>query len=223
MQRSPGGWAYILRALRNGEVVAYKEGHGGLEDTTNNRAELTSVIEGLLAIKRQAAVRVFSDSEYVCHGATRWLAEWQRNGWRTRDGDPVSNMDLWQQIAGGLRIHAVSFTWVAGHLKRYRCPADDCTWDGEKPEGTRAPPRCPQCDTRTKGYDAWPLNARVDSLAGDERRALFEVAALREQNPEWTMNLCPTCHGQTWGPMGSTYCENGHELVAMIPALKAEA
>src|SRR4051812_36254453 len=87
MQRSPGGWAYILRAIRDGEVVSQKEAHGGLEDTTNNRAELTAVIEGLLALNRSTAITVFSDSEYVCKGATSWLPQWQRNGWRTREGE----------------------------------------------------------------------------------------------------------------------------------------
>lgn len=217
MQRSPGGWAYILRALRDGEQVAYKEDHGGLEDTTSNRAELTAVIEGLAALNRVTAVTVISDSEYVVKGASTWLAGWMRNGWRTRDGDPVINQDLWQMIAQARAIHAVSFQWVAGHRKLYRCA---CGWDGEKPEGTRAPVKCPTCGERTEAYHAHPLNARCDELAGEERRAVFEMRALERDNPEWTMNLCPTCHGQTWGPAGSTYCEMGHELVAMVAAEK---
>jgi ribonuclease HI len=215
MQRSPGGWAYILRAIRDGEVVSQKEAHGGLEDTTNNRAELTAVIEGLLALNRSTAITVFSDSEYVCKGATSWLPQWQRNGWRTREGE-VANRDLWQQIATARTIHAVRFQWVAGHKTRYR----HCDWDGEEPEGTRAPVTCPSCGERATPYAAYPLNARCDSLAGDERRAMFEMAALRRENPEWTMHLCPRCAGTVWGPMGATYCDLGHELVQMVAAEK---
>lgn len=85
----PGGWAYVLRALdvSTGEVLRQSEASGALVEATNNRAELTALIEGLAALSRPSEVHVFTDSEHVAFGFTKgWLARWQANGWRTTSG-----------------------------------------------------------------------------------------------------------------------------------------
>ncbi len=88
---------------------------GGERDTTNNRMELTAVIEALKILKRRCDVVVHTDSQYVQKGMTEWLANWKRRGWRTADKKPVKNADLWQQLDALVQQHSVSWKWVKGH------------------------------------------------------------------------------------------------------------
>ena len=88
-----GGWGVLLRA--GGRE---KELQGGEAHTTNNRMELTAVIEGLAALKRRARVRVYTDSQYVQKGISAWIHDWKRRGWRTASRTPVKNRDLWQKL-----------------------------------------------------------------------------------------------------------------------------
>ena len=73
----PGGWGCILR-YRERE----KELSGGAAETTNNRMEMTAVIEGLKQLKEPCRIRLSTDSKYVMEGVTRWMAGWQERGWR---------------------------------------------------------------------------------------------------------------------------------------------
>ncbi len=106
----PGGWGVVLR-FRDAE----KELHGGESATTNNRMELTAVIRGLEALKRHCRVVVTTDSRYVRDGITAWIGRWRRNGWRTADGKPVKNVDLWQRLDALVAGHDVEWHWVKGH------------------------------------------------------------------------------------------------------------
>ena len=108
----PGGWGALLRA---GE--AEKELWGGERETTNNRMELTAVIEALAALKRPCRVRLYLDSEYVCKGITEWLPNWKRRGWKTADRQPVKNADLWQRLDELVHGcgHDIHWHWVRGH------------------------------------------------------------------------------------------------------------
>src|SRR2546421_4151170 len=90
----PGGWGALLRY---GEVE--KELCGGESTpTTNNRMELTAPIRALTALTRASAVDLHTDSTYVRNGITSWMANWKRNGWRTKEGQPVKNEDLWRGL-----------------------------------------------------------------------------------------------------------------------------
>ncbi len=108
----PGGWGVMLRS---GSTV--KELFGGEPTTTNNRMELTAVIEGLAALKRPCTVTLYLDSEYVRKGITEWISGWKARGWRTAAKAPVKNVDLWQKldalVAGG--GHTIDWRWVKGH------------------------------------------------------------------------------------------------------------
>ncbi|MBQ9965079.1 MAG: ribonuclease HI, partial [Clostridia bacterium] len=107
----PGGWGTILRF--NG---VEKELAGGAPSTTNNRMELTAVIEGLRALKETCEVTVTSDSKYVIDAIQKgWVYSWKRNGWRKADKKPALNADLWEALLTLLNIHKVSFVWVHGH------------------------------------------------------------------------------------------------------------
>ena len=107
----PGGWGALLRYAQT-----EKELFGGTPDTTNNRMELTAVIEGLNAITRPCDVIVTTDSEYVRRGIMEWLEKWQANGWRTAAKKPVKNVDLWQALSQAAGRHReIEWRWVKGH------------------------------------------------------------------------------------------------------------
>jgi len=106
----PGGWGALLRQGRH-----EKEMCGGESATTNNRMELTGVIEALKALKRPCEVVVHTDSQYVQKGMNEWLANWKRRGWRTADKKPVRNADLWQELDALVAQHQVEWRWVRGH------------------------------------------------------------------------------------------------------------
>ncbi|HEV2301974.1 MAG TPA: ribonuclease HI [Stellaceae bacterium] len=106
----PGGWAAILR-FRGVE----KELSGFEPATTNNRMELLAAIRGLEALTRPCRVRLYTDSQYLRDGITRWIAAWKTRGWRTADKKPVKNIDLWQRLEGAMTPHEVAWEWVRGH------------------------------------------------------------------------------------------------------------
>jgi ribonuclease HI len=106
----PGGWGALLRA-RGVE----KELWGGEAQTTNNRMELTAVIRALEALKRPSRVRLYTDSQYVQKGISAWIRQWKRRGWRTADGKPVKNEDLWRRLEELAALHDVEWHWVRGH------------------------------------------------------------------------------------------------------------
>lgn len=108
----PGGWAYILRHPASGKT---REEAGGEKDTTNNRMEMTAVIQGLTALSRRSRVDLYSDSKYVLDGLKDWLPGWKRRGWKTADKKPVKNQDLWMALDALAQQHDVAFHWIKGH------------------------------------------------------------------------------------------------------------
>ena len=108
----PGGWGALLITAQ-----AKKELFGGELDTTNNRMELTAVIEALLALKRPCHVTLYLDSEYVRKGITEWIHGWKARGWRTAAKQPVKNVELWQQLDAVVSTagHTIDWRWVKGH------------------------------------------------------------------------------------------------------------
>ncbi|MEI9885197.1 MAG: ribonuclease HI [Rhizomicrobium sp.] len=106
----PGGWGAILRSGGH-----EKELSGGEKATTNNRMEMMAVIQGLAALKAPSAVTLYTDSRYVLDGATKWIKNWKKNGWKTADKKPVKNEDLWRALESELSRHEVAWKWVRGH------------------------------------------------------------------------------------------------------------
>ena len=105
-----GGW---------GVALSYREKFKTLQgydpDTTNNRMELTAVIEGLRALKRSCHIEVTTDSKYVLQGINEWMENWKRNGWKTAAKKPVKNVDLWKQLDEEVKRHSINWQWVKGH------------------------------------------------------------------------------------------------------------
>lgn len=172
----------MLRAITpDGEVLKQTEDSGAIPEATNNRAELTALIEGLLALERPSVVHVFTDSEHVASGFTKgWLARWQENGWRTVSGTgpELSDPHVECPVCGNLR---------AGE------GAETCT----RHEPTLMRPRTSRRTVRNRdlwlllagaarfhrliftlvpGHAGVELNERCDELAGAARRSLIEAA-----------------------------------------------
>jgi ribonuclease HI len=101
--------------LRSG--AAEKELFGGEPETTNNRMELTAVIEALAALRRPCKVSLYLDSQYVRKGITEWLRGWKAKGWMTASKQPVKNVDLWQRLDDLVSNsgHQIEWHWVRGH------------------------------------------------------------------------------------------------------------
>ncbi|MGC4365491.1 ribonuclease HI [Hydrogenophaga sp. R2] len=108
----PGGWGVYLKS--DGHE---KELWGGERSTTNNRMELTAVIEALAALKRPCRVSLFLDSEYVRKGITEWIHGWKKKGWVTAAKQPVKNAELWQRLDQLVHNgpHQIEWHWVKGH------------------------------------------------------------------------------------------------------------
>ena len=105
-----GGWGVLMRFGAHAKELC-----GGEAETTNNRMELTAVIEGLRQLKRACRVRVHTDSQYVQKGINEWVANWKRKGWKTSTGQPVKNRDLWEELDRLAVEHHVEWHWVRGH------------------------------------------------------------------------------------------------------------
>lgn len=114
-----GGWAFVLRHDDTSREPI--ERNGAELSTTNNRMELTAVIEALKYVEGtmntsdQLHLRIVTDSEYVRRGISEWIQSWLRNGWKTSNKKPVKNQDLWQELYALQSSFHISWTWVKGH------------------------------------------------------------------------------------------------------------
>ena len=109
----PGGWAFVVS--ENGEIREYRS--GGDQSTTNNKMELTAVINALEYAKANGErdVVILTDSQYVKNGITSWITNWKKNGWKTAAKKPVLNQDLWQKLDDLNNSLSVEWKWVKGH------------------------------------------------------------------------------------------------------------
>ncbi len=107
----PGGWGAILRYKDTDKHIS-----GGSADTTNNRMELTAVIEALKLLKEPCEVTLWTDSKYVADGLGKgWAAGWKKNGWKKADKKPALNPDLWDELLTLYGKHKVKIRWIKGH------------------------------------------------------------------------------------------------------------
>ncbi len=105
-----GGWGALLQSGKHS-----KELFGGEANTTNNRMELTAVIQGLAALKRPCIVNIYTDSQYVKNGMQQWIHNWKARGWKTSAKQPVKNIELWQALDAAVSKHQIQWHWVKGH------------------------------------------------------------------------------------------------------------
>lgn len=116
----PGGWGAILRY-----GTAEKEISGGEKNTTNNRMEISAVLEALKCLKEPCEVTLYSDSQYVCNALNLgWAKKWKANNWMRNKKDPALNVDLWDELLSLYEKHRMNIIWVkghAGHPENERC------------------------------------------------------------------------------------------------------
>ncbi|MDE7389998.1 MAG: ribonuclease HI [Lachnospiraceae bacterium] len=116
----PGGWGAILRY--GGKE---KEISGGEAETTNNRMEISAVMEALKCLKEPCEINLYSDSQYVCNAIKLgWAKKWKSNNWMRNKKDPAQNADLWEEILKLCDVHKLNVIWVkghAGHPENERC------------------------------------------------------------------------------------------------------
>ncbi len=105
-----GGWGAVLLYNEN-----KKEIYGGDKNTTNNKMELTAVIEALKILKKKCPVEIYTDSQYVKNGITGWIFNWKKNGWKTANKKDVLNKELWQQLDNLVSQYNIKWFWVKGH------------------------------------------------------------------------------------------------------------
>lgn len=110
-QTGIGGWCAILRTDTGAELVL----SGADVDTTNNRMEMMGAIQGLSALQRPCVVDLYSDSQYLIAGMSRYILGWRKRGWITRAGEIVANRDLWEALTAAAKPHSVTWHWIRGH------------------------------------------------------------------------------------------------------------
>lgn len=105
-----GGWGAVLR-YRGHEKQIY----GAENYTTNNRMELTAVIEAIKCLKKASLIEITTDSKYVQQGMTRWILHWQKNNWLIAKKKQIKNLELWQMLHVLTQNHRITWHWVKGH------------------------------------------------------------------------------------------------------------
>lgn len=106
----PGGYCAILRYKDKEKTIV-----GADPCTTNNKMELTAVIEALEALKKPSHVKIVTDSQYVVKGATEWLTNWIKHNWKNAQKKEVKNKELWQRLLKAMSPHKITWEWVEGH------------------------------------------------------------------------------------------------------------
>ena len=106
----PGGWGALLSMGKHEKELSGAEAH-----TTNNRMEMMAAIQGLKALKSPCQVDLYTDSQYLRDGITKWIGGWKKNGWKTADKKAVKNEDLWRILDDLVNIHQIRWHWVKGH------------------------------------------------------------------------------------------------------------
>ncbi|UWI83139.1 ribonuclease HI [Wolbachia endosymbiont of Howardula sp.] len=117
-----GGWSAIILFYDHKECISGRE-----ENTTNNKMELTAVINGLKELKCSHNISLYTDSLYVKYGITEWIKKWKINGWQTSNKKSVKNIKLWQELDNIVLYHnSITWQWVKAHNgNKYNMEADD--------------------------------------------------------------------------------------------------
>ncbi|MCL2277161.1 MAG: ribonuclease HI [Treponema sp.] len=115
----PGGWAYVMviQTFQGTRILSREK--GAEKETTNNRMEMTAVINALRALKTRTDVPrqavIYTDSQYVKKGITEWIHTWKRNSWKTSDKKPVKNRELWIELDSLAAEFPLKWEWIKGH------------------------------------------------------------------------------------------------------------
>lgn len=105
-----GGWAAVIINGKNEEIIS-----GSKNNTTNNQMELFAAIKALSNFNKKKSFKIFTDSNYVKDGITKWIKNWKKNNWKTSAKKPVKNQELWKKLDKLVKFHDVKWEWIKGH------------------------------------------------------------------------------------------------------------
>ena len=105
-----GGWAAVILDGKNEKIIS-----GNKNNTTNNQMELLAAIKGLSNFNKKKSFKIFTDSNYVKDGITKWIKNWEKNNWKTSNKKPVKNQELWKKLDKLVKFHNVKWEWIKGH------------------------------------------------------------------------------------------------------------
>jgi len=105
-----GGWAAIILDGKNEKIIS-----GNKKNTTNNQMELFAAIKALSNFNKKKSFKIFTDSNYVKDGITKWIKNWKKNNWKTSAKKPVKNQELWEKLDKLVKFHDVKWEWIKGH------------------------------------------------------------------------------------------------------------
>ena len=105
-----GGWAAIILDGKNEKIIS-----GSKNNTTNNQLELFAAIKALSNFNKKKSFKIFTDSNYVKDGITKWIKNWKKNNWKTSAKKPVKNQELWKKLDKLVKFHDVKWEWIKGH------------------------------------------------------------------------------------------------------------
>jgi ribonuclease HI len=105
-----GGWAAIILDGKNEKIIS-----GSKNNTTNNQMELFAAIKALSNFNKKKSFKIFTDSNYVKDGITKWIKNWKKNNWKTSAKKPVKNQELWKKLDKLVKFHDVKWEWIKGH------------------------------------------------------------------------------------------------------------
>lgn len=106
-----GGWGCLLIEDTGNQMELF----GGAKNTTNNQMELMAAIRALEILDKPCAITLYTDSQYLVNGITKWVNGWIKNNWKTADKKPVKNKELWERLKVVSDKHIIKWTWVKGH------------------------------------------------------------------------------------------------------------
>ncbi len=129
----PGGYAAIVTVAGEEQIIVGRD-----KSTTNNKMEMTAAIKALEAVPQSFPIVIYSDSQYVINGATKWLRGWKAKGWRKADGKPVLDQDLWMQMDALLGGRTITWNWVKGHAGQPENERADGLATGEARKAARS-------------------------------------------------------------------------------------
>ena len=105
-----GGWAAVILNGKKEKIIS-----GNKNNATNNQMELLAAIKSLSNFNKKKSFKIFTDSNYVKDGITKWIRNWEKNNWKTSSKKPVKNQELWKKLDKLVKFHDVKWEWIKGH------------------------------------------------------------------------------------------------------------
>ena len=109
--RGPGKYMYVLEYFKKDGTLVTREGMETLENTFENELVLRAIIAAGKRLTKPCSIRIFTGCNHVLSTThNSWHIQWQKNGWKKKNGEPIKNAALWEELVAVYEKHAVSYT-----------------------------------------------------------------------------------------------------------------